>query len=183
MDPATIVLVAIALAMDCFAVALAAGISGGHRVRSAARVALAFGAFQAGMPVLGWLAGESVLGYITAFDHWIAFLLLAVVGARMIHGGLRAGEERAITLDTPSLLVLAVATSIDALAVGISFALLDTGIIVSCIVIGVLTFCISFVGAMLGGAASARWGKATEVLGGVVLVAIGIQIVASHLVG
>ena len=185
MDPATIVLVAIALAMDCFAVALAAGITGtgGHRAQGAVRIALAFGAFQAGMPVLGWLAGEAVLGYIMAFGHWIAFLLLAVVGARMIQEGVSGGEKKAVRLDTASLLVLSVATSIDALAVGVSFALLGITIIIPCLVFGLFTFGISFTGAILGGIASERWGRTTEVLGGLVLITIGIQIVVSHLAG
>ena len=180
MDLPAIVLIAIALAMDCFAVALAAGITGGQRIRGAARVALAFGAFQAGMPAIGWLAGRPVVELIAGFDHWVAFGLLAIVGAKMLWEGVSGGEERAVRLDAASLLVLAVATSIDALAVGFSFAFLGAGILLPCLVIGALTFGISFLGAMLGGFASERWGKAMEVLGGLVLIAIGIQIAVSH---
>ena len=181
MDLITILIIAVALALDCFAVALAAGIKGGQRIRSATRVAVAFGAFQAGMPVLGWLAGRSVTDLISGFDHWIAFGLLAIVGLRMTREGLtHDSHESGISLDTASLLILAVVTSIDALAVGVSFALLDTGILVPCLIIGLAAFAISFLGATLGGVASERWGKTMEVLGGGVLIAIGIQILVTH---
>jgi len=183
MDLATILLSSFALSLDCFAVALAAGIPGGMgRIREALRIALAFGSFQAGMPVLGWIAGEAVLSSISGFDHWIAFALLVIVGARMIHDGI-AGEEEAISLATGPLLVLSVATSIDALAVGVSFAFLGAGILVPALVIGLFTFAVSFAGALLGGAASERWGKAMEILGGTVLIGIGLRILVEHLAG
>lgn len=182
MDLITLLLIAVALALDCFAVALTAGIRGGQRIRSATRIALAFGAFQAGMPVLGWLAGRAVVDSISGLDSWVAFALLAIVGLRMIRGGVIPAPHRStISLDTPSLLILAVATSIDALAVGVSFALLDTGIIVPCLIIGLSTFGISFFGAVLGGVAAERWGKTMEALGGVMLIGIGIQILIMHL--
>ncbi len=184
MDLPTVILTAFGLSMDCFAVALAAGIPGGPgRFRIAARVALAFGAFQGGMPVIGWLAGESVIGYISGIDHWIAFLLLAIVGVRMLWEGVSGGEARTVSLETGPLLLLAVATSIDALAVGISFAFLDTGILLPCLVIGLLTFAVSLSGALLGGVASERWGRVTEILGGVVLIGIGVRILIGHLAG
>jgi putative Mn2+ efflux pump MntP len=182
MDLITILIIAIALALDCFAVALAAGIKGRQRIWSAIRVAGAFGMFQAGMPVIGWLAGRSVTDLISGFDHWVAFALLAVVGVRMTREGLIPDSHgSAISLDTASLLILAVATSIDALAVGVSFALLNTGILVPCLIIGLAAFAISLLGAALGGVASERWGKATEVVGGLGLVAIGIQLLVTHM--
>jgi putative Mn2+ efflux pump MntP len=183
MDAVTLLLTAFALSLDCFAVALAAGIPGGRGgIRDAARIALAFGAFQAGMPVLGWLAGRSVIAYISAYDHWIAFSLLAIVGARMIREGFSdEKEEQPASLGTGTLIVLAVATSIDALAVGVSLAFLDTGILLPALLIGVFTFAVSFAGALLGGAAAERWGKAMEVLGGLVLIGIGIRILVGHL--
>jgi putative Mn2+ efflux pump MntP len=184
MDAATIILTAFALSLDCFAVALAAGIESGEgRIRSAARIALAFGSFQAGMPTLGWLAGHSIHEYISGFDHWVAFSLLAIVGAKMIREGISRedGAEGAISLDTTALLVLALATSIDALAVGVSFAFLQTGILVPCLVIGLFTFAVSFTGAMLGAVAAERWGRGMEVLGGLVLIGIGIRIIVEHL--
>lgn len=184
MDIATILLIAVALSPDCFAVALAAGIPGGKgRIRDAARIALAFGAFQAGMPVLGWLAGSSVLDYISGLDHWIAFSLLAIVGVRMIREGISGEEEKDVSLDTGSLLVLSVATSIDALAVGLTFSFLQTGILIPCLIIGLTTCIIAFLGAMLGGALAQRWGEVMEILGGVVLIGIGIRILIEHIPG
>ncbi|MDD1669496.1 MAG: manganese efflux pump MntP family protein [Methanomicrobiales archaeon] len=184
MDLVTILLVAVALALDCFAVSLAAGIeSGDGRLRNAARIAIAFGAFQAGMPVLGWIAGRSVLDSISGFDHWIAFLLLSGIGLRMIREGISGEGEKAIRLDTASLLVLSVATSIDALAVGVSFAFLDAGILVPCLIIGLTTLLISFAGAFLGEALAERAGKLMEILGGAVLIGIGIRILIEHMSG
>ncbi|MDD1663933.1 MAG: manganese efflux pump MntP family protein, partial [Methanomicrobiales archaeon] len=158
MDLVTILL--ISLTLDCFAVALAAGIESGRAgLKNAARIALAFGSFQAGMPFLGWLAGSSVIGLISGFDHWIAFGLLALVGARMIREGFSPDPEgEAVSLDTVPLLILAVATSIDALAVGVSLAFIEAGILIPCLIIGVSTFVISFLGALLGEAAAERWG-------------------------
>jgi putative Mn2+ efflux pump MntP len=182
MDLITILVIAVALALDCFAVALAAGIKGGQRIGNATRLAVAFGAFQAGMPALGWLAGRSVTALISGFDHWVAFALLAIVGVRMTREGLTHDSHgSAISLDTASLVMLSLATSIDALAVGVSFALLNTGILVPCLIIGLAAFAISFLGAALGGVASERWGKTMEVLGGLVLIAIGIQILVTHI--
>jgi manganese efflux pump family protein len=181
MDLATILLIAIALALDCFAVALAACIKPEERFRSATRIALAFGLFQAGMPALGWLSGRSVMDLIAGFDHWVAFGLLTIVGLRMIRSGISAEPGQAC-LDTTHLLFLSVATSIDALAVGVSFALLNTGILVPCLIIGLAAFAVSFLGAALGGVAAERWGKAMEVLGGLVLIGIGIQILVTHMI-
>jgi putative Mn2+ efflux pump MntP len=184
MDPATILLTAFALSLDCFAVALAAGIeTGSGRVRSAAEIALAFASFQAAMPILGWLAGRVAISSISGFDHWVAFALLALVGIKMVREGISGGEREVVPLDALSLLVLAVATSLDALAVGVSFALLDTGILLPCLIIGLLTFAVSFAGALLGGVAAERWGEAMEVLGGVVLIGIGIRILITHIAG
>lgn len=134
------------------------------------------------MPVLGWLAGRSVMDLISGFDHWVAFGLLAFVGLRMIRGGISAGLGRGTPcLDTTHLLFLSVATSIDALAVGVSLALLSSGILVPCLIIGLAAFAISFLGAALGGVAAERWGKTMEVFGGVVLIGIGIQILVTHM--
>jgi len=185
MDLITILLISLTLALDCFAVALAAGIESGRAgLRNAARIALAFGAFQAGMPFLGWLAGSSVLAYISGLDHWIAFGLLAIVGARMVREGLSGDQERdALSLDTASLLILAVATSIDALAVGVSLAFIQSGILVPCLIIGLSTFAISFLGAILGGTAAERAGRFMEIIGGVVLIGIGVRILVGHMAG
>jgi manganese efflux pump family protein len=182
MDLATILPTAFALSLDCFAVALAAGIPGGRAgIHDAARIALAFGVFQAAMPILGWLAGRSVISYISEFDHWVAFALLVFAGSRMIWEGISGEAVEPVSLGTPTLLVLAVATSLDALAVGVSLALVGSSILLPSLVIGIFAFTISFAGALLGGIAAERWGKAMEILGGIVLIAIGIRILLEHL--
>jgi putative Mn2+ efflux pump MntP len=183
MDLITILLISLTLAIDCFAVALAAGIESGRAgLRNAARIALAFGSFQAGMPFLGWLAGSSVIGLLSSFDHWIAFGLLAIVGGRMIREGISHDPEgEAVFLDTASLLILAVATSIDALTVGVSLAFIEAGILIPCLIIGLTTFIITFLGALLGETAAERWGKAMEVAGGIVLIGIGVRILIIHM--
>ncbi|HUK37934.1 MAG TPA: manganese efflux pump MntP family protein [Methanomicrobiales archaeon] len=184
MDLPTILVVAVALALDCFAVSLAACPGGGRRVRNAATIAFSFAIFQAGMPVLGWFAGRSVLGPVSALGPWVAFALLAIVGVRMVRGGLSARPtEGPACLGTGHLLLLSLATSLDALAVGISLALLQAGILVPCLVIGLTTFAITLLGAMLGGVAVERWGKPVEVLGGLVLVGIGVRILVLPLTG
>ena len=185
MDPATILIVAVALALDCFAVALAIGTGTGRgMVGNSARIAAVFGVFQAGMLLLGWLAGRSVTGAVSGFGGWLAFALLAAVGVRMIRGGAApSGPELPSSPGNGTLLLLAVTTSLDALAVGASFALLMTGILVPCLAVGFSAFAISLLGASIGGAAAGKWGKATEVLGGVVLIAIGIEMVVLPLTG
>ena len=182
MDLFTLLLIAVALALDCFAVALAACVRPDERFRGATRIALTFGLFQAGMLLLGWLAGHRLSDLISGFGQWIAFGLLAFVGLRMIRGGTSGETGRGtLCLDTTHLLFLSLATSLDALVVGVSFALLGTAILVPCLVIGILAFAISFLGALIGGVAAERWGKTMEVLGGVVLISIGIQILVTHL--
>jgi putative Mn2+ efflux pump MntP len=182
MDLVTILVIAIALALDCFAVALAACTRPGERFRGAARIALAFGLFQGGMPLLGWVAGRTFSDLISGLDHWVAFALLVIVGLRMIRSGISIDTGQGTPcLDTPHLLFLSVATSIDALAAGVSFALLDTGILLPCLIIGLAALAISFLGAALGGVASERWGKSMEVVGGIVLIGIGIRILIIHM--
>ncbi|HXW98623.1 MAG TPA: manganese efflux pump MntP family protein [Methanomicrobiales archaeon] len=184
MDLPTILVVAVALALDCFAVALAACPGGERRVRNAATIAFSFAFFQAGMPVVGWLAGRSVLEPVSTLGPWVAFALLAVVGARMVRGGLSAGpREGPACLATGPLLLLSIATSVDALAVGVSLALLQAGILVPCLVIGLTAFAITLFGAMLGGVAAERWGKPVEILGGLVLIGIGVRILVVPLSG
>jgi len=184
MDAITTVLIAFALSLDCFAVALAAGISDRRaRIRDAARIAFTFGAFQAGMPVLGWLTGRSVITLISAMGRWVAFALLTIVGARMIREGFSEESREAVSVDTVILLALGVATSLDALTVGFSFALLGTGILLPSLAIGTFAFAVSFAGALLGGVAAERWGRTMEILGGLILVGIGILILAGHPVG
>jgi putative Mn2+ efflux pump MntP len=176
---------AAALAMDALAVAIVAGLTLEPLTRRHVfRLAFHFGLFQALMPTIGWLAGAAVHRYVAAYDHWVAFALLAFVGGRMIVGALREGEETLRSNDPTTgwnLVLLSVATSIDALAVGLSLALVGTGILVPATVIGVVTAGLTAAGMLLGRRLGSLWGKRVEILGGAVLVAIGVKIVIEHL--
>jgi len=187
--PFVIVLgLAVALAMDCFAVSmgLACGLRG-LSGRQAVRMASSFGAFQFGMPVLGWLAGENVVRFMTGVDHWVAFGLLAAIGGRMIYESFGlSDEEKACRADQTRggrLLVLSVATSLDALAVGLSLGVIRAGILYPAAVIGLVCFVMTILGARLGpiiGRAAGRW---AEILGGLILIGIGARILFEHLSG
>jgi len=177
---------AAALAMDCFAVTL--GLACGTRgltMRQALRLAVYFGGFQFAMPVIGWLAGDRMLGLIQRFDHWVAFGLLAVIGGRMIHESFEmSGEEKACRPDQTQgrrLLVLALATSIDALAVGLGLAVVRTGILYPAAVIGVMSFALTVAGAKLGPVVGRVVGKRAELAGGLILIGIGAKVLIEHL--
>lgn len=186
MDWLSLIGIAVALAMDAFAVALAAGvvlerITGRHLFRFGWH----FGLFQALMPVIGWLAGISVQRWIAAWDHWIAFALLAFVGTKMIHEALKGDDEEETTVSDPTrglqMVMLAVATSIDALAVGLTLGMLGVSIWTPALVIGLVAGVLTCAGMLLGNRIGALWGKRVEVLGGVVLLAIGLKILVEHL--
>jgi len=155
----------------------------GHRLRTAFKLAGFFGAFQAIMPVIGWLGGTYLVERVSGFDHWIAFALLAFVGGKMVVEAIRSqdGECLKKNLTLKVLLMLSIATSIDALAVGLSFALLKVPIIAPVLIIGLLTFCISFAGVLIGDKLRQWAGKKVEILGGLILLAIGIKILKDHL--
>ena len=177
---------AVALAMDCFAVSM--GMScGATRLtgRQTLRMAFFFGLFQFAMPVIGWFAGENVLRYIEKFDHWVALALLAFVGLKMIWESFEKGEKGNAdpvdrTVGAP-LLILSIATSIDALAVGLSLSFLRTNIFLPAAIIGVVCFAMTIVGAKLGPLVGRAVGKRAELLGGLILIGIGIKIVVEHL--
>jgi putative Mn2+ efflux pump MntP len=182
-DMVTILLIAIGLAMDAFAVSMAHGmIIQNRRVATGLIMASSFGAFQAFMPVLGWLAGLSFIDLISGFDHWVAFGLLAFIGGRMIYSA-RANpkEEKEAKLTASVLLILSVATSIDALAVGLSFSLLRVSIITPVILIGVVTFLLSLTGFSFGNKIGKFFKRKVQAIGGIVLIAIGIKILLEHL--
>ena len=179
----SLLLLAVGLSMDAFAVAVCKGLAtrklDGRKMVTAG---LWFGGFQALMPLLGYLLGSAFERYITAFDHWIAFLLLAFIGGKMIWEAARGGEEEhAEALSLKLLVMMAVATSIDALAVGITFAFLQMDILSSAAVIGLTTFVISFGGVCAGNRFGARYKRKAEIVGGVVLVLIGVKILLEHL--
>ncbi|MHB9033096.1 MAG: manganese efflux pump MntP [Anaerolineae bacterium] len=171
------------LAMDAFAVSLCVGATGRatstfHRLRPP----FYFGFFQFMMPVLGWYGGSWLSGLIGGFDHWVAFGLLAYVGGRMLKSGLsKEAEPSCNLLSHREVLVLSVATSIDALAVGLSLAMLRVAIWRPSIVIGVVTAGLSLAAILLGSRLGERYGKLAEIVGGVVLLGIGLRVLLSHL--
>jgi putative Mn2+ efflux pump MntP len=179
-----ILLIALGLSMDAFAVSIASGVTIERlRVRHALVLASTFGGFQALMPVLGWLGGLSLRGLVSAVDHWIAFLLLTLIGAKMIWEAARIEniETRADPMNILVLLMLALATSIDALAVGITFAFLQLAILAPVLIIGAVTFGISLAGVYIGKASGHFCAKKIGVLGGLVLIGIGLRILIAHL--
>jgi len=174
--------IAVGLSMDAFAVAICKGLSVG-RVRGshAVTAGIYFGGFQMLMPLLGYLLGVRFQEIIAGVDHWIAFLLLGLIGANMIRES-RGGEEHVDSSFRPrSMLPLAVATSIDALAVGVTFAFLETPILSAVSLIGVTTFCISVAGVAVGCWFGARYKQRAEITGGVILVLLGCKILLEHL--
>lgn len=178
--------IAVALAMDAFAVAVVTGLADLPLTRRRIfRLAFHFGLFQALMPALGWAVGRVVYRWVGHVDHWIAFALLAFVGGHMIAGALRAGEheERQVGDATRgwSLVMLSIATSIDALAVGLTLAMIGAQILVPAVVIGVVAGALTVAGMLLGRWIGTAWGKRVEVLGGLILIAIGLRIVWEHL--
>lgn len=179
-----ITLIAIGLAMDAAAVSIAAAAAGyANQRRQVFRLAFHFGLFQAFMPLLGWLAGSTVVAYMEHWDHWIAFTLLAIVGGHMIYSGLQKDEARIIRDPTRGwiLVTLSLATSIDALAVGLSLSMLNTGILLPCLLIGLITSGLSVLAIRLGRSAGAMLGQKVEILGGLILIGIGLRILISHL--
>jgi putative Mn2+ efflux pump MntP len=179
-----IVFIAVSLAMDSFAVSLGAGTTQHAKgYRAAIRLSFHLGLFQALMPVIGWFLGITVQAFIASYDHWVAFVLLVLVGGRMIRSGLSSEAEVHVNDPTrgATLVLLSVATSIDALAVGLSLAVLGVTIWYPVAVIGVVTACLSFLGLQLGTRLGIRFGKYMEMGGGGLLIVIGIRIVLSHL--
>lgn len=185
MEFATTLLIAVGLAMDAFAVSISGGATVREdRVRWALVIGALFGGFQAGMPVLGWLGGVSLASFTAAYAPWIAFLLLALIGGKMIVEAVREGGESVqfAVGGKATLLLLAVATSIDALAVGVTFAVLDTPILLPAVTIGLVTFGLSVAGVLAGSAFGRFFGRTFEIFGGAILIAIGLRILLDHLV-
>lgn len=183
MELVTIILIAVGLAMDCFAVSITTGINvRKHRVRRAVIIALCFGFFQGLMPILGWLAGLGLKDFITGVDHWIAFGLLAFIGSKMIYESMKLKKEKddRNAFNGYLVLILSIATSIDALAVGLSFAFLNVSIIVPVLVIAGIAAALSFTGFFVGQKLGHFFENRIEVLGGVILIGIGLKILIEH---
>lgn len=181
-------LLALGLSMDAFAVALCKGLCMSRvNWKHAAIIAAFFGGFQAGMPLLGWLLGKQFAQYIQNFDHWIAFVLLVIIGGKMLLEAIKERNEEVscdvcdTKLDYKELTLMAVATSIDALAVGVTLAFLSVQIVPSVAFIGVTTFVLSFGGVAIGNRFGLRHRYKAQIAGGVVLILIAIKILADHL--
>lgn len=169
--------------MDAFAVSICKGLAMKRPpLRAVLIIGLWFGFFQAAMPVAGYYLGSAFYDLISEYDHWIAFGLLAVIGANMIREALSKEEEELdADIGFKTMLILAIATSIDALAVGISLAMEGANIFYSGLVIGIITMAISMVGVSIGSKVGSRYGNRAEFVGGVILILIGVKIVAEHL--
>lgn len=181
----TIILIAFGLSMDAFAVSVTNGIMLREvKFREPLKIGLFFGIFQAIMPLIGWLAGIKFQKYITSFDHWIAFLLLSFIGGKMLYESVKSRDEdqgeEAFSLENKTLLLLAIATSIDALAVGVSFAFLNVSIYQSIFIIGIITFIICFIGVVIGRKCGSLLKNNAEIIGGIVLIIIGLKILNEH---
>ena len=180
-------LIGVGLSMDAFAVAVCQGLCMPKlNLRQGGVIALYFGGFQALMPLIGWFLGSQFAGYIQSFDHWVAFVLLALIGGNMVREALSPEEEETSCavnskLNHKKLFVMAVATSIDALAIGVAFAFMDVLILPAVSLIGCTTFCLSLVGVVVGNFFGSRYKKRAELTGGILLILMGGKILLEHL--
>ena len=183
MDTFSIILIAIGLSMDSFAVSVTNGLTIRNlNVKRILTISFSLAIFQALMPLIGWFAGIGVEGYIKDFDHWIAFVLLFFIGVKMVYEGFTKDETaKDSELQILVLIGQSFATSIDAFAVGLSFALLDISIVTPVLIIGIITFGVSLIGLQLGKYFGKKIGKSVEIFGGIVLMGIGFKILIEHL--
>ena len=183
MDLLSLFLIAVGLSMDAFAVSVCKGLATPkYKLKYSMICGAWFGGFQALMPAVGYLLGVNFKKYITAIDHWIAFVLLALIGFNMIREALKNDDEGADpSFTAKSMSLLAVATSIDALAIGITFAFLDVNIVAAVLFIGVCSFVISAAGVKIGSAFGTRFKSKAEIAGGAILIILGLRILVEHL--
>ena len=183
MNLAELFILAVGLSMDAFAVSVCKGLSMPKSTfKKCCIVGLYFGIFQAVMPLIGYFLGVQFKDYITSIDHWIAFILLGIIGINMIREALSKEQECCNdSLDMKSMLVLAVATSIDALAIGVTFAFLSVDIVPAVSFIGIVTFACSFIGVKIGNIFGARYKSKAELAGGIILILMGSKILIEHL--
>jgi len=183
MDLLTISLISLGLTGDTLAVSVTTGLAI-KRIRffQAIRIALVLAVFQAAMPLLGWFLGIQIRDFILEFDHWVAFILLFLIGGKMILESFKKDEDKKEfnPLKTIVLIGIAIATSIDALIVGVSFAFIDIDILLSVIIIGFSTFMMAMIGVFIGKKTGSLFGKKVEILGGLILIGIGIKILIEH---
>ena len=184
MDTLSIIFIAFGLAMDAFAVSITRGVTIKYlSIYSALAIATCFGAFQAVMPLIGWLAGLSLRDVISGFDHWIAFGLLSSIGIKMIYESftVESSDKEIKPLNVFVLLILSVATSIDALAVGISLSFLEISIAIPAIIIGTVTFLLTLLGVFIGNRFGHFFENKIEIIGGLILIGIGVKILIEHI--
>lgn len=181
-------LMGVGLSMDAFAVSICKGLAMRKvNKKQAFVIGLFFGGFQALMPFIGWALGSQFESYITSIDHWIAFVLLVVIGGNMVKEAVseKVGEDEVEQMDPPldikEMFILAIATSIDALAVGITFAFLNYPIVEAITIIGITTFVISIIGVYVGNFFGSKYKKRAEIVGGVILILLGVKILLEHL--
>ncbi len=181
----SVILLGVGLAMDAFAVSVCKGLSVGEvKQKHLITAGLWFGLFQAGMPVIGYLIGDRLHGYIEQVDHWVAFILLASIGVNMLKEAFSGKEEKPAdaSFGVKTMLVMAVATSIDALVVGVALAMEEeTNIWLSAAVIGVITFALSAAGVKLGSVFGKKYEKKARIAGGIILILIGLKVLLEHL--
>ena len=182
MDAVSLILIAVGLAMDAFAVSICKGLAMRKpSLKSMVIIGLWFGGFQALMPTIGYLLGSSFHSYIENIDHWIAFILLLIIGVNMIRESFSDEENVDDSIGFKVMLLLAIATSIDALAVGISLAMTGADIVLSASVIGLITFAIAAVGVKIGSIFGDKYSSKAEFTGGCILILIGLKILLEHL--
>lgn len=181
----TIIAIAVGLAMDAFAVSIVSGAAYKQlKIKHALRIALFFGGFQAVMPLIGYLAGLSIKTYIISYDHWVAFGLLSAVGGKMIYESfkIKTAEENLNPSNILILLVLSLATSIDALAIGITLSFLRVSLATAVSIIGLVTFVLSYLGVFIGKRFGHFFENKIEAIGGLILIGLGLKILIEHLV-
>ena len=178
-----LIFLSIGLSFDTFAVSIGCGIIEKQiKFFQAARIAIIFAVFQAIMPLLGWSLGYIIKDYITAIDHWLAFVLLSIVGGKMIIESFKAEEGKTINpRQLKVILALSLATTIDAFVVGVTFAFLNVNLFLSSVIIGLITFIAAMLGMLFGKNIGSRFGKKMEIIGGLILIGLGIKILLEHL--
>ncbi len=177
-----LLIIALGLSMDAFAVAVCKGLAQHqHSAKKSLITGLYFGGFQALMPLLGYLLGKQFASAITTVDHWIALALLSIIGINMIRESRSCDVKASNSFGFKNMVVLSLATSIDALAIGITFAFLKVDIVTAVLTIGIITFAISFAGVKLGSVFGVRFKSKAEIAGGIILILMGVKILLEHL--
>jgi putative Mn2+ efflux pump MntP len=184
MDYPIVIMIAIGLAMDCFAISMSCGLTlKDFNKFDALKIGIFFGGFQSGMALLGWFGGIGFAGIIKSIDHWVAFVLLILIGCKMIYEAIKGDDDKKNfnVRNLRILIILSIATSIDALAIGISFALLNFSMVVPIIIIGIISFLLAILGSYLGDKLGHLLGRRFEIIGGIILIIIGFKILIEHI--